>query len=139
MSTGPSGSTTSATKADELDGLMEINLAEGRGIDSEAAETLRAAAAAAASLSRQNSSVISRRRFVDYLVGKKNAALNDIFRLVGLLIIAFASIVCIALDKERIYFTNVLTFVLGVIVDSPLAQKRDSYSPSSSRSHSRAL
>lgn len=118
---------------------MEINLAEGRGIDSEAAETLRAAAAAAASLSRQNSSVISRRRFVDYLVGKKNAALNDIFRLVGLLIIAFASIVCIALDKERIYFTNVLTFVLGVIVDSPLAQKRDSYSPSSSRSHSRTL
>ena len=118
--------------------MMQINLAEGRGDDSEAVE-IPPPATGAASLLRHDSSVILRRRFVDYLVGKKNAALSDIFRLVGVLIIAFASIVCIALDKERIYFTNVLTFVLGIIVDSPLAQKRDSYSPSSSRSHSRTL
>ena len=64
-----------------------------------------------------------RRRLVDYFAHMKESALADVFRLLGVLAIAFASIVCIALDKERIYFTNILTFVVGVIVDSPLRER----------------
>ncbi|ELT95626.1 hypothetical protein CAPTEDRAFT_213326 [Capitella teleta] len=31
----------------------------------------------------------------------------------------------IALDKERQYFTNILIFVVGIIVESPLASRKD--------------
>jgi hypothetical protein len=44
----------------------------------------------------------------------------NLLRLVAVLLIALASILCIALDKDRQYFTNVLTLVIGIIVDSPL-------------------
>lgn len=70
-------------------------------------------------------SSVSKRRLIEYVIGKKNAAYADLFRLIGVLVIAFASIVCIALDKERQYFTNVLTFVIGIIVDSPLTGKKE--------------
>lgn len=64
---------------------------------------------------------VLRRKLFDYFSNKgRRTSLSDALRLVGVLVIAFASIVCIALDKERIYFTNVLTFIVGVIVDSPL-------------------
>ena len=60
-------------------------------------------------------------RLLEYFSNRRHrTSTADVLRLVGVLIIAFAAIVCIALDKERIYFTNVLTFIVGVIVDSPI-------------------
>jgi hypothetical protein len=41
-------------------------------------------------------------------------------------VVALASILCIALDKNREYFTNVLTLVIGMIVDSPLSLRNPS-------------
>ena len=60
---------------------------------------------------------------------RKNAAAANIVRLVIVLIIALASIACIALDRDRAYFTNVLTLVIGIIVDSPLALRNHSQTP----------
>lgn len=58
-----------------------------------------------------------------YLARKKHGASQDIYRLVGLLLIAFASIGCIAFEKETLFFTSVLTLILGILLDSPLAEK----------------
>lgn len=65
-----------------------------------------------------------RRWVAEYIASKRQTALPDLLRLVALMVIALAAIVCIAWDKERIYFTNILTFTLGVIVDSPFSTKQ---------------
>lgn len=60
----------------------------------------------------------------EYLARRKEGARKDIYRLIGILLIAFASIACIACDKETIYFTSILTLVIGVLLDSPLSEKK---------------
>jgi hypothetical protein len=63
---------------------------------------------------------------VEYL--RRNTAVANVIRLIAVLLIAMASIVCIALDRDRAYFTNVLTLVIGIIVDSPLSLRKNSSS-----------
>lgn len=41
-------------------------------------------------------------------------------RLVGLLVIVLASIVCIGLDVDRQFFTNIVTLILGLLMKSPI-------------------
>jgi hypothetical protein len=69
---------------------------------------------------------------MNYLLLKKVAARKDIFRLIGVVIIAVASIICIALDKDRPYFTNILTFVIGILFDSPLSERKGPFNNPSS-------
>jgi hypothetical protein len=57
-------------------------------------------------------------RLVEYI--RRHTVTFNFVRLFSVLLIALASILCIALDREKHYFTNVLTLIIGIIVDSPL-------------------
>ena len=47
-------------------------------------------------------------------------ARRESVRLVGFLIIVLASIVCIGLDVDRQFFTNIVTLILGLLMKSPI-------------------
>lgn len=75
-----------------------------------------------------------RKRLVEYFANKRRTSLPDVLRLIGLLVIAVASIFCIAYDIYTVYFANILTLTFGILLDSPLgggkaATDRDARTP----------
>jgi hypothetical protein len=76
---------------------------------------------AAAAVSLTPSQVSRKERMLDFL--KRNAIITNIIRLVIYGMVALASVICISLGKEPMFFTNVLTLLMGIICDSPLIMK----------------
>ena len=50
-------------------------------------------------------------------------AKQDIVRLVGILLIIIACIVCIGLKVQADFFTPIVTLLIGIIIESPLSSK----------------
>ena len=112
----PCRSTTSGSK-DETDMAIYI-------IDESAMDSMKSQRPPTPTTSFTSETSSFSNRLCNYIIGKKNAAAGDIFRLLGILIVAFVCIICIAMDIERQYFTSILTFLLGFLVDSPLNTRR---------------
>jgi hypothetical protein len=105
----PIPSTTSSAKAVDSDDEMDTTVAMDHHKGSEPSLT--------------PSQVSRQQRLLMYLANKKNAAISDVCRLIIIAGIVLSCIVCIALDRDRQYFTNVLTLIIGIIIDSPLARR----------------
>lgn len=59
----------------------------------------------------------------------KSGARREIVRLIGMILIVVASIVCIAQDVEKAFFTNIVSLIIGLLVKSPIdGQSQDSSS-----------
>lgn len=58
-------------------------------------------------------------RMQAFLRQTKLTARSQCARLIGLCFICICSIACIACDKEKYFFTNIVTLIVGIVVNSP--------------------